>query len=162
MFSVRATEETINVGMGQAAVGRSPTKMTAVLGSCLGICLWHPRTKAGGMAHAVLPCSNGQPTQLPGKFVDTAVSYLRDQLLALGIPAEELVAKLAGGACMFPSSGPLQIGDNNVEKALACLQRAKIPVVAQDVGGTKGRRVTFELSTGRVIVQLVGETPKIL
>ncbi len=156
------SEELINVGMGQTAVGQSPTKLTAVLGSCLGICLWHPRSKRGAMAHAVLPSSNGKPTQLPGKFVDTAIRYLCDQLALFGVPSDELVAKLAGGACMFVTSGPLQIGDCNIEKALSCLQEMRIPILAQDVGGTKGRRVTFELATGRLLVQVVGETLKTL
>lgn len=162
MVTERVTEETINVGMGQAVVARSPVKLTAVLGSCVGICLWHPRSRIGGMAHAVLPQSNGQPSSVPGKFVDTAIRFLQERLSSLGVPAEELVAKLAGGACMFPTSGPLQIGEANVEKALKQLQAARIPVVAQDVAGTKGRRIVFELATGRLIVQQAGESPKIL
>ncbi|MCS7237063.1 MAG: chemotaxis protein CheD [Thermoguttaceae bacterium] len=162
MFSDRVAEETISVGMGQAVVGRPPTKLTAVLGSCLGICLWHPRSRVGGMAHTVLPQSNGQPSQVPGKFVDTAIRFLQEKLQMLGVPSDELVAKLAGGACMFPTNGPLQIGEANIEKAIKCLQAASIPVVAQDVAGTKGRRIVFDLATGRLLVQVVGESPRML
>jgi chemotaxis protein CheD len=157
------SQEMINVGMGQAFVGRSPQKFSAVLGSCLGICLYHPRTRCGGLAHAVLPSSNGHPAQSPGKFVDTAILHLREMLqLSFQVPPEELLAKLAGGACMFPTTGPLQIGEANIRGAMERLQALGIPIAAQDVGGTKGRRITFELATGRLIVQQVGGPPRIL
>jgi Chemotaxis protein; stimulates methylation of MCP proteins len=157
------TQEVINVGMGQVYIGRSPMKLTAVLGSCLGICLYHPKSRTGGLAHAVLPQSNGQPVQSPGKFVDSAIRYLMEIFRnSLGIPPNEVQAKLTGGACMFPTTGPLQIGDANIQEALRKLQELEIPVISQDVGGTKGRRITFDLASGQVVVQQVGEVPRIL
>jgi chemotaxis protein CheD len=157
------SQEVINVGMAQVCISRSPTKLTAVLGSCLGICLYHPKSRTGGLAHTVLPQSNGQATQAPGKFVDTAILYLVETFRkSLGISPNELQAKLTGGACMFPTTGPLQIGDANIQQAVTKLQELGIPVVSQDVGGTKGRRITFDLATGRVEVQQVGEVPRVL
>ncbi len=52
------------------------------------------------------------------------------------MPAHGLTAKLAGGANMFGSSGPLQIGDANVEAVAQALRTAGIRITAQDVGGT--------------------------
>ena len=156
-------QEVINVGMGQVCVSQSPTKLTAVLGSCLGICFYHPKSRTGGLAHAVLPQSNGQATGAPGKFVDSAILYLVETFRnSLGVSPNELQAKLTGGACMFPTSGPLQIGEANIQEAVRKLQELGITVVSQDVGGTKGRRITFDLATGRVEVQQVGEVPRVL
>ena len=45
---------------------------------------------------------------------------------------------------MFGSCGPLQIGDANIEAVVRALRAAGIRVAAQDVGGNRGRRVTFE------------------
>jgi len=105
------TKETL-VGMGKIAAGRAPERMKAVLGSCIGLAIYHPRLKTGVMVHIVLPESAGR-SGTPGKFVDTAIPEMLKLLKELGTPAHGLVAKLAGGANMFGSSGPLQIGDAN-------------------------------------------------
>ncbi len=151
----------INVGMGQTAAGDKDTVFTSVLGSCVGIVLWHPRLGMGAMAHVVLPDSHGQNSQ-PGKFADTAVPHLIHQLSEMGCPRAGLVAKIAGGACMFRGGGPLQIGDDNIAATRAVLRQHGIPITAEDTGGTSGRKVTFECATGRLIVEVAGQTARVL
>jgi chemotaxis protein CheD len=149
------------VGMGQLAAGRAPERMKAVLGSCIGLAIYHPRCKTGVMAHVVLPNSAGRGGS-PGKFADTAVPEMLELLKALGTPAQGLVAKLAGGANMFAGSGPLQIGDANVDAVTQALQAAGIRAAAQDVGGTQGRRVTFDCASGEMTVQRAGQPARTL
>jgi len=148
--------------MGQVAIARSPKTLTAVLGSCVGLALYHPRLKLGGLAHVVLPLSNGSSAQPPGKYADTALEFLLRQLGSQGAQARELIAKVAGGACMFASAGPLQIGEENVRVTLRLLQAAGIPISTQDLGGTKGRRITFDLSNGQMIIQSVNQAPLVI
>jgi chemotaxis protein CheD len=76
--------------------------------------------------------------------------------------AHGLTAKLAGGANMFGSSGPLQIGEANVEAVAQSLRTAGIRIAAQDVGGTRGRRVTFCCAGGEMIVESAGQPTKTL
>ncbi|HML25802.1 MAG TPA: chemotaxis protein CheD, partial [Methanomethylovorans sp.] len=46
----------IVVGMADYAVTRSPEKLTTLgLGSCVGIALYDPVTKIGGLLHIMLP-----------------------------------------------------------------------------------------------------------
>jgi len=144
------------VGMGQIAAGRAPERMKSVLGSCIGLAIYHPRLKTGAMAHIVLPDSAGR-SGTPGKFADTAVPAMLELLDRLGAPAHGLRAKLAGGANMFGGSGPLQIGDANVAAVAEVLQDAGIRTAGQDVGGTKGRRVTFDCASGNITVECVGQ-----
>ena len=154
------TLETL-VGMGQIAAGGPPQKMKAVVGSCIALALYHPRLKRGVMAHIVLPDSAGRDGT-PGKFADTAVPRMLELLQGVGAPAPCLTAKLAGGANMFGSSGPLQIGDANIEAVAQALRAAGIRIAAQDVGGNRGRRVTFECEGGAMIVESAGQPTKTL
>jgi chemotaxis protein CheD len=151
----------ILVGMGQIAVGQSPQRMRAILGSCIGVALYHPGRKTGVMAHVVLPDSAGR-AGIPGKFADTAVPQMLELLRKQGMPTYGLTAKLTGGANMFNGSGPLQIGDANAVAVAAALKKVGIRVTAQEVGGTHGRRVDFDCASGEMIVQCVGQPARTL
>ncbi len=154
-------EKNQSVGMGQILLASAPGQLNAVLGSCVGIALYHRRLKLGALAHVVLPDSTGRPG-LPGKFADTAVPHMVHQLEAKGAMRNQLMVRIAGGACMFGVGGPLQIGDANIEAVTKALNAMGLRVQAQDVGGTKGRRMTLDCATGQLSVQTVGEAPRTL
>jgi chemotaxis protein CheD len=147
--------------MGQIAAGQSPQRMRAILGSCIGLALFHPGRKTGVMAHIVLPESAGRDGA-PGKFADTAVPQMLALMRQQGLPGFGLTAKFAGGANMFNGSGPLQIGDANAVAVAAALKKAGIRVVGQDVGGTQGRRVDFDCSSGEMTIQCAGKPARTL
>jgi chemotaxis protein CheD len=149
------------VGMGQIAAGGAPQQMKAIVGSCIALALHHPRLKKGVLAHIVLPNSAGRPGA-PGKFADTAVPKMLELFQELGAPPHSLTAQLAGGANMFGSSGPLQIGDANVKAVVQALQTAGVRITAQDVGGTRGRRVMFDCAGGEMTVDAAGLPTKTL
>jgi len=150
-----------SVGMGQVVVAQCPDRLGAVLGSCVGIALYHPRLRIGALAHVVLPRSNGQVSK-PGKYADTAVDHMLALLRQQGVGSPGLIAKLAGGAMMFGPSGAMQIGQDNIQAATEALQAAGIRVAAQDVGGQKGRRICLDCQSGQLTVQIVGQPPKVL
>jgi len=159
-----ATSNTLQdtlVGMGQLAAERTPQRMKAVLGSCIGLAIYHARLKTGVMAHIVLPDSAGR-SGAPGKFADTAVPGMLETLKKLNTPLHGLTAKFAGGANMFNGSGPLQIGDANAEAVGRALRLAGIRVVGQEVGGTKGRRVTFDCASGEMTIECAGQPARTL
>jgi chemotaxis protein CheD len=149
------------VGMGQIVTGESPHQMKAIVGSCIALALHHPRLKKGILAHIVLPDSAGGPGT-PGKFADTAVPKMLELFKDLGVPAHTLTAKLAGGANMFGNSGPLKIGDANMEAVAQSLRTAGIRIMTQDIGGNRGRRVTFDCESGAMIVESAGQPTKTL
>ncbi len=163
MIASRASNpaKEILVGMGQIAAGQAPQRMKAILGSCVGVALYHAGRRAGAMAHVVLPDSAGRDGA-PGKFADAAVPRMLAILREQGIPTSGLTAKLAGGGNMFNGSGPLQIGDANAAAVVAALKKAGIAVAAQDTGGTRGRRVEFDCASGEMVVQCAGQPTRIL
>ena len=149
------------VGMGQTAAGKAPVHFKTVLGSCIGLVLYHPRLKMGAMTHIVLPDS-AERGGAPGKFADTAVPHMLQLLKGQGVPLHGLTAKYAGGANMFGGTGPMKIGDANAEAVSRALRIAGIQVAGQEVGGTKGRRVTFDCSTGEMTIAVVGQPERTL
>jgi len=152
---------TASVGMGQIVVARKPARLSAVLGSCVGVALYHPRLGVGGLAHVVLPQSNGRSDN-SAKFADTAIPALVQELQKHGVPSAGLMAKIAGGACMFQMRGPLQIGEGNIQAVREALARANIPLVAQHVGGSAGRRIILDCTDGSLRVEIAGRHIEIL
>jgi len=79
-----------------------------------------------------------------------------------GVPSSGLLAKLAGGANMFGHSGPLQIGAANGDAVARALAGAGIRVVAQDIGGKQGRRVSLNCSTGDMAIEIAGVEVRVI
>ena len=151
----------VPVAIGQWRIANAPVRLRTLLGSCVGIALHDRIGRLGGLAHIVLPDSRGDSRNL-GKFADTAIPGMIDELdrLLQGKSRGRLTAKIAGGACMFDVAGTsgsaVNIGEMNrvaVERILGSL---RIPIVARDLGGNAGRRLTFDLVTGIVTVRVPG------
>jgi len=163
-----SVSSSISVGMGDMAVGKCPTVLFSLgLGSCIGLVLYSPRDKIAAMAHIMLPESSSKPQEAkekPGKYADTAVPALISSLEEMGIKTSSLKAKLAGGAKMFATSKApvMAIGEKNIAKVLEMLNKFKIPVEGQDVGGNKGRSVKFYTETCILEVKTIGAKPKTL
>jgi chemotaxis protein CheD len=139
--------QTAMIGIGEYRTGSSPM-MTIGLGSCVGLTLYDDSARVGAMVHIMLPDSAGR-TDRPGKYADTAIALLIKELNALGSKNRSLVAKMAGGACMFEYFGAnLNIGERNSERVRVLLKENHIPIIAEDVGGKVGRTVTFIPSHG--------------
>jgi len=134
--------------------------VTLGLGSCVAIMLYDAQTKAGAMAHILLPSTSlAHDATNPAKFPATAVPLLIDRLKKLGADPRRLVAKLAGGASMFSqltSPGTIQMGERNVVAARSALRTAEISIVREAVGGDRGRTVRFHVKDGHVEIRSVG------
>lgn len=76
---------TIKVGMADLNVCKAPDAITTLgLGSCIGIAVYDPVTKIGGLAHIMLPDSTKiRNNSNIAKFADTGI--------------EELIKKSDGG-----------------------------------------------------------------
>ena len=133
-----------HVGMADIIVITAPaTLVTLGLGSCIGLVLFDTIGKVAGMAHIMLPDSrDAGAVPKPGKFADTAVPRLLQELSSLGALPSNLQAKIAGGAQMFnipgKDSGLLAVGARNIEATKKWLSHFNIPLVAEDTGGEHG------------------------
>lgn len=133
--------------------------MAVGLGSCVGIALYDPRTKIGGLAHVMLPYPSAHKKAIPpGRFASSAVEFLIDHMIVTGAERRRLFARIVGGAAMFADvlndDGPA-LGQRNVEAARESLEKAGIPLQAEQVGGNHGRTVYFHVDDGRIVITSV-------
>ena len=152
---------THNVGIGALVVAEAPDKLRTVLGSCVGIALYDRRRRLAGLAHVILPEGNSESAEL-GKFADQAVDNLIVQLAAMGASKTRLQAKLVGGAAMFGAENNNGLGDRNVEVARNRLAQHGIPVLAEAVGGTKGRKLFVDPDSGEAMVEIIGQKREVI
>jgi chemotaxis protein CheD len=155
-FDIGSNPNHVIVGVGESATGRHPEILvTQALGSCVGVCLWDPRLKVGGMAHVMLPSAPASGfSGRPHRFADIAVPELVQALVALGSSTRVLVAKIAGGSAMFKGeSGIDTIGGRNVAAVKAQLAAYGMKVAAADTGGSHARTIELHLDTGALLVR---------
>ena len=155
----------IKVGMADLKTGKNPDILTTLgLGSCIGIALWDPVTKIGGLAHVMLPDSTKiRNNSNIAKFADTGIAELVRQIEAMGVPKKRLVAKIAGGARMSEVSGSTSVGNIREKNAIASkqkLQELGIPILAEDTGLNYGRTVELNCANGDYVIKAVGKPVK--
>lgn len=151
------------LSLGEWAVSNDPSDLLVCLGlgSCVALCLYDPLHSIGGMAHMVLPDSTATGAKSSGaKFVDVAVSLLLGEMEAKSAGRARLRAYLVGGALMLQGAAfksTANIGDRNAEAARAALKSAGVLVRGEELGGSNGRTVRLEVSTGRLTVASAGQ-----
>jgi chemotaxis protein CheD len=152
------------VRMGELAVSDTPgdVLVSLGLGSCIGLALIDRRAGAAGLAHIVLPEATGTPA--PGslhKFADHAIPALFEGMRERGASRVFMEAVLVGGASMFASAGT-EVGLRNVEAVRSLVAARRVPVVAEAVGGARGRTIRVDVAAGGVTVREAGGTDELL
>jgi chemotaxis protein CheD len=153
-----AAAETM-VRMGELAVSSMPgdVLVSLGLGSCIGLALIDRRLGIAGLAHVVLPQSQGHGQENPRKFADLALPEMLSQLEELGARKVRLEAVLVGGASMFAvSAASLEVGQRNEAAVRDLLKTHRIPVVAAATGGNQGRTIRVDVATAAVTVREAG------
>jgi chemotaxis protein CheD len=134
---------------GQFHVTTESCVVTTILGSCVAVCLCDRHTQIGGINHFLLPISNGhEPSSR--RFGDVAVTDLIAKVIALGADPKRLEAKLFGGANVIAAFRDREnhLGTQNVRIARVVLESVGVPIVNEDVGGQRGRKLIFQTDDG--------------
>ena len=152
----------VKVGIADLNIVLDPgTIMTIGLGSCIGIALYDKSKRLAGLALIMLPDSTQfKSSSNPMKFADLAVPMLIEKMEKHGANKRNFIAKIAGGASMFnftDKSIISDIGKRNSEAVKKALKNEQIPIVAEEIGGDKGRTMIVEAATGKVILKVVGQ-----
>jgi chemotaxis protein CheD len=156
----------IQVGIAEFKVGREPAVIVTLgLGSCVGVTLYDGFNRVGGLLHVMLPrvADFTRGAHKPAKFADLGIPVFLKEVLKTGADRRFLEAKIAGGAQMFTGADrkfELNIGERNIEAVRETLKTLKIRIVAEDVGGSKGRTMMLHTVSGRVIVRMLGSQVK--
>lgn len=139
---------------------------THALGSCIGLSVFDPVARVGGMLHFMLPSPATETSASridvgPHAYGSTAVPALFRAAYALGADKERLIVCAAGGADRLGGENGLRIGARNWAMLRKLLWKNGINVAAHEVGGDDSRNMTLDLSTGAVDIVSGGQTTRL-
>jgi len=145
------------IKMNEICISDSPCLIKTIVGSCIALCIWDGRCRIGGMAHIMLPESNGDLNAPPGKYANTAVRHMVSTMISEGSAVENMLATCAGGASMFQSrqSNFVTVGIKNFRAVKKELTGFGIPVVTEAIGGISGRRVEMNCASGGITISML-------
>ena len=148
------------VAVGDMNIGRDADLIvTHALGSCLGLVVYDPVEKVGGLLHAMLPLSKINPAKAeanPYMFVDTGVPALFKALYEIGGQRSRLVIKAAGCGNPLGKNEMFKIGERNYTVLKKLLWKNNILLETEDVGGTASRTVHLDVATGQTVIHSNG------
>lgn len=134
-----------------------------VLGSCVTVTMYCRRTGTASACHPVLPaCRENKVCYFAGcrnkyKYVECVIPEMARLFRKAGIRMEELEVKLFGGSEMITKNNSqsqvIQVGRMNAEMAMKKFTTLDIKLKSYDIGGSVGRRLYFDTSTGDVWVK---------
>lgn len=151
-------DKEVRVGIADLGVARREGRLiTYALGSCVGIALYDPGIKLGGLLHIMLPTAENVAVDNVLKFADTGIREMLRKMQAFGGLKSRYVCKIAGGAKMFEIQGSIgNIGLRNVESVQNVLQKEGIKISRQDVGSNYARTMSMDVNTGIVRIRTYG------
>ena len=149
------------VGVGDMAVSNVEhvTLSTFALGSCVGIVVYDPVARAGGLLHLMLPDSTLSPDRAakkPAMFADTGIPLLFNALRGIRAERQRVNILLAGGACVLNGPDQFRIGERNIATTRKLLSLYGLRACAEELGGNVNRTVHLNVATGQVSLKLPG------
>jgi len=133
--------------------------ITYSLGSCIGLVIYDPAVKVGGILHYMLPESSIDKTKAaarPYMFADSGIPRLFKTAYNLGAIKQRMKIYVAGGAEILDQSGFFNIGKRNYLALKKIFLKNNVMISQQDVGGNINRTVRLEIRTGDIYVKTSG------
>lgn len=104
------------------------------------------------MNHFLYPGTRDR-SQATARYGNVATAALMRIFFEEDSHAGDLEAQIFGGAARTGGTAEAaMIGRKNVEVAHRLLRKAGIPVVSEDVGGSKGRKIVYNNTTNELLV----------
>jgi chemotaxis protein CheD len=139
--------------------GMQDVLVTYALGSCIGIVVFDPIAKVGGMLHYMLPDSNldqNKAKENPAMFADTGIPLLFKTCYKLGAEKKRMLVKVAGGASILDDTNYFRIGQKNIMAMRKIFWKNNVMIDKEDTGANYNRTLRLDMSTGKVFVRSSG------
>ena len=141
--------------------------VTYALGSCLGVSVYDPFARVGGLLHVMLPTGSIDPEKMlqnPSMFVDSGVPALFKECYKFGARKERMIVKVAGGSHTGSTDedDKYQIGKRNLLALRRLLWKNGVMLHAQETGGVQiSRTMWLDVGTGEVTLKVNGAECKL-
>jgi chemotaxis protein CheD len=149
-------DRVIDIADFKTSADRRDTLVTYSLGSCIGVTVWDPEVKVGGMIHYMLPEGSISPDKAkanPAMFADTGIPRLFRAVYELGAVKKRLIVKVAGGARLLDDKGTFNIGKRNYVMLRKIFWKNGVLITSEDTGGSASRTLRLNVGTGRVTLK---------
>ncbi len=149
------------VGVADMKVSNNPEEsiITYSLGSCIGVVIYDPSVRVGGILHYMLPESaidRDKAAARPFMFADSGIPRLFKAAYSLGAAKQRMKIYVAGGAEILDQKGFFNIGKRNYMALKKIFFKNNVIINQQDVGGNINRTVRIEIKTGDIYVKTSG------
>lgn len=148
----RVARVVVDIADGVATKRPGDELITYALGSCLGLALFDPVARVGGLFHGMLPTTASAPDKAqshPWMFVDLGVPKLFHACYQLGAVKSRLVVVAAGGASLTGAEDDaFQVGTRNITLLRKLLWKNGVLLHASDLGGTTSRTLSLDVGSG--------------
>lgn len=149
------------VGVADMRVSNDPEAVlvTHSLGSCIGIAIYDPMAKAGGLLHYMLPESSLDGIKAkknPYMFGDTGIPLFFKEAYKLGAKKNRLKIIVAGGAQILDQKGLFNIGKRNHTLLRKMFWKNDVMIDFEDVGGNVNRTLKLEIKNGQAWLKVSG------
>ncbi len=131
--------------------------VTFSLGSCIGVTLFDPEKKIGGMIHCMLPSARidmQKASHKPEMFVDSGLALILQQMFDLGASRKHLIIKMAGAASVLNDNEFFKVGERNYAYARKFFAKNMLNVESEDVLGTVSRTLSLYMDSGITTVRI--------
>jgi len=137
--------------------------ITYALGSCIGIAVYDPLAKVGGLLHYMLPDSTLDAVKArenPAMFADTGIPLLFKTCYKYGADKKRMIVKVAGGASILDDTNFFRIGQKNIMAMRKIFWKNNVLIEKEDTGLNYNRTVRLEMNTGKVFIRSSGGEAK--
>ncbi|MDY6949957.1 MAG: chemotaxis protein CheD [Thermodesulfobacteriota bacterium] len=152
----------IVVGVSDMKVSNDPDSVivTYSLGSCIGIAVYDPTVRVGGILHYMLPESSLDAVKAqknPYMFADTGIPALFKAAYKLGAKKQRMKVIVVGGAHVLDQKGFFDIGKRNFMAVKKMFWKNNVMIDHEDVGGNVNRTVKLTVKDGEAWVKTSGQ-----
>jgi chemotaxis protein CheD len=140
---------------------RNVVIFSSPLGACLGVTIFDPVARVGGMMHCLLPSSNIDPKRAsarPAMFLDTGLHAMLGEAYRMRARPENLVISVAGGGRILDESTQFNIGQRNFDTLRGLMDSHGLLIRAKDIGGLTNRTMVLDAFTGEVRLKVSGQS----
>lgn len=133
--------------------------ITHSLGSCIGIAIYDPMAKVGGILHYMLPESSIDGIKAkknPYMFGDTGIPLLFKETYKFGAKKNRLKVIVVGGAQILDQKGLFNIGKRNYTLLRKMFFKNNVMVGFEDIGGSTNRTLKLGIKDGQAWLKTGG------
>ena len=136
------------------------TIVTYSLGSCIGVAIYDPVARVGGLLHFMLPESSldsAKAQKNPCMFADTGIPHLFKSAYQLGAKKQRMKVIVAGGSQVLDQKGFFNIGKRNYMALKKIFFKNNVLIDHENVGGNSNRTVKLKVKDGSIWLKVSGK-----